>query len=824
MASDYTLSVRGEFKDDISKELGGVAGVVSGFKDNFKSAAQGALSFGDVLRANVLSDAIVGGLQKLKDGLIDAGKAAYAEGAALEQSLGGVETLFKDNADTVKKYADEAYKSAGLSANEYMESVTGISAALISSLGGDTATAAEAANQAIIDMADNANKMGTSMDSIQNAYAGFAKQNYTMLDNLKLGYGGTKAEMERLLADAEKISGVHYDINNLADVYSAIHVIQTELDITGTTAKEASQTLSGSFAAMGSAWKNVLGKLTIGDDITDELGELKDSVLTFADNLIPAIGNMVDQLPAVFDGLIGTVGELIPKIGDAIAEHADALLDAGHTLLTGIIDGIVTYAPGMIQGALSIVKELGSAIISNAPQLLKAGKEILASIIDGIAGVIPDIISTGAEILSGLVEGMSSDGTPVLDAALNLINTLMDAIQTNLPTIVEAGLQVLTGIIGGIIEALPQLVDTGLTIITTIIDAVITNLPMIVEAGLNLVGQLVMGIAEALPTILDKGIEIVDTLITGITDNLQNIWATGSEIIQNIADTITEKLPEILQKGVEILTNLVDGILENLPMIISTVGEIITTFVDFVLDNLPAIMEAGVELLMNLVQGIVDNLPEIAQAVIHVIGEFVKTVGEHLPEILETGLTLIGELIAGLIKAIPDVIAAIPDIIKAIVDEFLGYDWIGLGGDIIAGIGKGLANLGGAVWDGITSAGEGLVNGFKDFFGINSPSRLMADQIGRFIPEGIAVGIDANTSGLERSVARMNKMVLSDVSSITANTSAAGYGGASNQNTYNYGGFNLSVYGAEGQDEETLADIIEARIRARMSAEEAVFA
>lgn len=206
----------------------------------------------------------------LKKALVAAGigtaiKESIEEGAALEQSIGGIETLFKDSADTIKQYASDAYKTAGMSANEYMETATGFAASLLQGLGGNTAKAADIANMSITDMSDNANKMGTDMESIKNAYAGFSKQNYTMLDNLKLGYGGTKSEMERLLADAQKLSGVEYNIDNLSDVYSAIHVIQEDLDITGTTAKEAASTLSGSLSSMKAAFTNVLGNLALGE-------------------------------------------------------------------------------------------------------------------------------------------------------------------------------------------------------------------------------------------------------------------------------------------------------------------------------------------------------------------------------------------------------------------------------------------------------------------------------------------------------------------------------------------------------------------------------
>ena len=278
-------------------------------KKGFDDAGSGALKFGDILKANVLSEAIVSGIKKLGSvvkevgsAFIKIGKQALDSYADYEQLVGGVETLFKDNASTVENYANNAYKTAGLSANEYMETVTAFSASLLQSLNGDTAKSAEVADMAITDMADNANKMGTSMDMIQNAYQGFAKQNYTMLDNLKLGYGGTKSEMERLLADAQKISGVKYDISNLNDVYQAIHVIQGELGITGTTAKEASTTIQGSVSAMKSAWSNML--TGIADDNADFDGlvnNLVESIGTAAENIMPRVQIIIDGVIALVD-------------------------------------------------------------------------------------------------------------------------------------------------------------------------------------------------------------------------------------------------------------------------------------------------------------------------------------------------------------------------------------------------------------------------------------------------------------------------------------------------------------------------------------------
>lgn len=265
--------------------------------------------------------------------------SAFTEGAALEQSLGGVETLFKKHADIVKKNAQDAYKTAGVSANEYMENVTSFSASLLSSLGGDTQKAAEVAHTAMVDMSDNANKFGSDMQSIQNAYQGFAKQNYTMLDNLKLGYGGTKSEMERLLQDAQKFSGVEYNIDNLSDVYNAIHTIQQNLDITGTTAKEASTTFSGSFASMKAAAKNFLGVLTAGGDADKAFSDLLGSADTFFDNVKRLAKSFLSQSVQVFDT---AVGQLFEKMG-VDAENIEGVIEGVHNALKSITAAVVTF-------------------------------------------------------------------------------------------------------------------------------------------------------------------------------------------------------------------------------------------------------------------------------------------------------------------------------------------------------------------------------------------------------------------------------------------------------------------------------------------------
>ena len=384
-------------------------------------------------------------------------------GGALQQSLGGVETLFKDSADTVKEYAAKAYRTVGLSANDYMEQTTSFAASLLSSVSQDTDAAAQLANMAMVDMADNANKMGTDMQDIQNAYQGFAKQNYTMLDNLKLGYGGTQAEMQRLLNDATKISGVKYDLGNLADMYSAIHIIQQEMDITGTTAKEAATTLTGSFAAMKAAAENVMGNWSTGADLTEPLQALADTAQTFlVDNLLPMIGNVLAGIPEIVYSLVPellqTGTELLSSLAqgftegipeffsnalpqllaftDQLRDNAASFVDAGLNLITQLLNGLIAGLPDLIAYVPDIIINICGIINDNMPKILGEGVAIIVQLVVGIVKAVPDLLANwkkilqavlsvisainwlniGKNILTGVANGVKSMGSSLLNA------------------------------------------------------------------------------------------------------------------------------------------------------------------------------------------------------------------------------------------------------------------------------------------------------------------------------------------------------------------------------------------------------------------------
>lgn len=441
-------------------------------------------------------------------------------GGALQQSLGGVETLFKDSADTVKAYAAQAYKTVGLSANDYMEQTTSFAASLLSSVSQDTDAAAQLANMAMVDMADNANKMGTDMQDIQNAYQGFAKQNYTMLDNLKLGYGGTQAEMQRLLNDATKISGVKYDLGNLADMYSAIHIIQQEMDITGTTAKEAATTLTGSFAAMKAAAENVMGNWSTGADLTEPLQVLADTAQTFlVDNLLPMIGNVLAGIPEIVYSLVPellqTGTELLSSLAqgftegipeffstalpqllaftDQLRDNASSFVDAGLNLITQLLNGLIAGLPDLIAYVPDIIINICGIINDNMPKILAEGVSIIVQLVAGIVKAVPDLLANwkkilqavlsvisainwlniGKNILTGVANGVKSMGSSMLNAfkggfssALNWIKSLpSQAVQWG-KNLIQSFINGLTGK-GGAVGAGAIAATAGATIAKT---------------------------------------------------------------------------------------------------------------------------------------------------------------------------------------------------------------------------------------------------------------------------------------------------------------------------------------------------------------------
>ena len=559
----------------------GIKSVISSVKnmnESMKDATNSASKMSSVMKG-IGSSAI-----KVGKGLAVAGAAAATAVTALvsksvgafadyEQLTGGVETLFGAGGRSVEEYAqsvgksvsdiqgkydslmsaqnavlenaNKAYMTAGMSANEYMDTVTGFSASLISSLGGDTNKAADYANSALVDMSDNANKMGTDMESIKNAYQGFAKQNYTMLDNLKLGYGGTQEEMKRLLSDAEKLTGQRYDISSFADITQAIHAIQTQMDITGTTAKEASTTISGSWGSLKAAFQNVLVGLTTGEDMFDQsLDALINTAVTFGQNIIPAIKGALSGVGYLIEGLAPVIGETIPPL-------------------------INDLAPTLANSAVSLISSLVNGLTQNATQFSECLSNIIIVAVAGISTVVPQLLDAASKIVSNLMQGLTNSMPQIVNGAVTLIEGLVNGLVNNIPLLIMGAVQLVTSLANGLIENLPRIIDAGVNLITGIVSASYSMMPQIIQNGMQLVVNLAVGLVRAIPQLIaalpritgaivkgfksvnwfDLGLQLIKSIWEGIKSIGSEMWngvkEKTSELWGGVKNVVSEKLNNI---------------------------------------------------------------------------------------------------------------------------------------------------------------------------------------------------------------------------------------------------------------------------------------
>lgn len=539
---------------------------------------------------------------------------ALTEGAALEQSIGGVETLFKGSASQVTAAADQAFRTAGVSANGYMEQVTSFSATLLQGLGGDTAAAAKYANQAIIQMSDNANKMGTDMSAIQYAYQGFAKDNYTMLDNLKLGYGGTQSEMARLINDSGVLGdSVKVTADTVKDVpfnsiIDAIQVIQDNLGITGTTAEEAATTLSGSFASMQAAASNVMANLTLGRDVGPALQGLAQTVTTFlAGNLLPAIGNILSALVL---------------------------------------------------------------------QVIPVGTQMLQSLGAGLAQGIPNFLAQ----------------------ALPMVLQFTETLRTNFGNIVDAGIDLLLNLAQGIANGLPTLIEYVPQIVTNIAGLINDNAPKLLAAGLHIIVTLGLGLIQAIPTLIANIPQIIQAVVSVFT--AFNWISLGSNIITMLKNGITSMVSAVQSAGTSIF-DAVKNAIANLPSALQSIG-----------NNAVSSMASGLKSMLG-------SVLSAARGIL-------------------TG-------IVGIIKGLPGQLWSLAkSAASKLWNAFIVNDWNGLGTNIIQGIINGIGSMAGALWEAATNVAKAALNAIKSFFGIASPSKLMQFEIGPYIPQGLALGIEKN--------------------------------------------------------------------------------
>lgn len=532
----------------------------SGYENGLDNASGKAGRFADKLKSGLATAAKVGAaaLTAAATGMAALTKASIDQYAEYEQLVGGVDTLFKTASDKVQEYAANAYKTAGMSANEYMDTVTSFSASLLQSLGGDTEKAAQKADQAITDMADNANKMGTGMEMIQNAYQGFAKQNYTMLDNLKLGYGGTKEEMERLLADAEKLSGQKFDISSYSDIVDAIHVVQTEMGITGTTAKEAASTIQGSVSAAKSAWSNLITGIAADNaDLDTLIGNFVSSVETAAGNIIPRVSVILGGISQLVTSASTTI---IPMVITTITDNLPALLQAAVALVGALGQGIIDSLPAITQAAIDILFFLANGLIENLPTLIDGIVQVTLTIVQMLTSpdFLTQLIETAILLIMTLAQGLI-DAIPQLIAAVPMIiGNLLAAIIVELPNIIQMGIDLLFALIDGIIKCIPELVAAVPTLIIAFVNGIVNNLDKIILAAPQIIVSLITGIIGAIPEL----IAAVPRVIAAIADTIRNYdWGgIGRNIVQGLKDGIAGMWDNIKDWFNEKVNSLVGGV------------------------------------------------------------------------------------------------------------------------------------------------------------------------------------------------------------------------------------------------------------------------
>lgn len=555
-----------------------VIGSVKNMNESMKDATNSASKMSSVMKG-IGSSAI-----KVGKGLAVAGAAAATAVTALvsksvgafadyEQLTGGVETLFGAGGRSVEEYAqsvgksvsdiqgkydslmsaqnvvlenaNKAYMTAGMSANEYMDTVTGFSASLISSLGGDTNKAADYANSALVDMSDNANKMGTDMESIKNAYQGFAKQNYTMLDNLKLGYGGTQEEMKRLLSDAEKLTGQRYNISSFADITQAIHAIQTQMDITGTTAKEASTTISGSWGSLKAAFQNVLVGLTTGEDMFDQsLDALINTAVTFGQNIIPAIKGALSGVGYLIEGLAPVIGETIPPL---INDLAPTLANSAVSLISSLVNGLTQNATQFSECLSNMIIVAVAGISTVVPQLLDAASKIVSNLMQGLTNSMPQIVNGAVTLIEGLVDGLVDNVPLLVMGAVQLVASLANGLIANLPRIIDAGVNLITGIVSASYSMMPQIIQNGMQLVVNLAVGLVRAIPQLIAALPRITGAIVKGFKSV--NWFDLGLQLIKSIWKGIKSIGSEMWngvkEKTSELWGGVKNVVSEKLNNI---------------------------------------------------------------------------------------------------------------------------------------------------------------------------------------------------------------------------------------------------------------------------------------
>jgi phage-related protein len=752
---------------------------------------------------SIVSKAMTGTIAAVGTGAAAIIKSSLGVVANMEQQVGGVETLFKDSANTVIANANKAYKTAGMSANNYMETVTSFSASLLQSLGGDTAKAASYADRAIVDMSDNANKMGTNMRDIQNAYQGFAKQNYTMLDNLKLGYGGTQEEMKRLISDASKMTdvqkelGVTVDASSLSfgNIVNAISVVQKQMGITGTTSKEAATTIEGSVNSAKAAWENFEAGVISANNLVDTFWTAAKNILNNLGQMIPRLGKTGMD---VVESLSGKIGEAVPQLKgftDSVGKLADKLqnmstdelMNLGKTaaVLAGAGPVISLFGSqiGNVQTAVEGFSGITTGVLSELGKLPKGFKSATKSAtnfqkdftgsLKGLGGAITGPFQVLTPKLSATVGKIGKVVSGVPGKIGGAVGKIGSAIASKIPRITSAfsllgdtagylgawggqigsALQGVLGTVAGFIPSFVGLMNFG-------------AVAAVVVAGLGLVySQFGTQIDQILLLAQTKGPEIISNFGAGITAALPGLISSGATLILGLMNAITANLPSLISVGASIIATLVSSLGAQLPQLIPAAVQMILTLVESLISNLPQLITSGLRLMEGLAQGIANAIPQVAAKAPVIIGKLASMIITNLPKIIQTGVKIITQLAVGLVQGIPALLGKIPSMISQIKNAFTSVNWGSVGMNIISGIASGISSAVGSLISAATSAASSALDAIKSKLGIHSPSRVFRDQVGKMMALGMGIGFEKNipvgsmNAGVQKAVQSLQRSV-----------------------------------------------------------------
>lgn len=690
--------------------------------------------------------------------------------ATFEQMVGGVETLFGAGGQSMEEYAqstgktvgeieskynslmtaqttmlnnaNNAYKTAGLSANNYMETVTSFSASLIQSLGGDTEKAANYADRAITDMSDNSNKLGSNMRDIQNAYQGFAKQNYTMLDNLKLGYGGTQEEMKRLIKDASQMTdvqqklGVTVDESSLSfgNIVNAISVMQESLGIAGTTSKEAATTIEGSLNSAKAAWEN----LVVG--MADDNADLDTLVQNFVDTASTAFENMLPRIEIALTGL----GQLIEKLLPVIVQKVPEI--------------IMQTLPGLIEAGIQMVSALGQGLMQYLPELISYATQLVVQLVQGLVSALPQIIEFAGQLIQTLITSFTEAAPQLMEAGTQLLEYLRTAFTEYLPQIIEFGVSLIENLITGFVDAVPTYLPKALEFIQSFADFLAEKAPDVIQWGFEMLSELVDGIISAIPILVEQLPQIITTFANIINDNF----------------------PTILQKGVELLWQLLKGILSCIPDIIANIPQIVEAIISVI--EAFDWLSLGSKIITFFKNGIMCMVSEVGSAgktIFVAIKNAITNLPQTLMEIGKTAVTGLGNAIRALGSYVRSAAVSVGEhaisALKALPKKALS-----IGKNLIKGLWNGISDMTGWILDKVSGFASGVIKKVKGVFGIHSPSREFK-WIGKMCVEGFDEPIEDYSP-----YDTLNKSIKADAATMKANFVGSGSYAATYNAAYDY--------------------------------------